>query len=164
MKIGVSSCLIGNKVRYDGKHQLQDSIVELMQEFELIPFCPEMAIGLGAPREKIQLIEINSQIHCVDQATQQKDYTQALRDCCEQEQHWLNQISGYIFKTKSPSCGLTKVKTDYHGEIVANGQGIFAQQLIKKYPNLPIIEDDEFQDPLLAKQFLTKVKAYRMNV
>ena len=162
VKIGISSCLLGNKVRYDGEHQYHANIIKtLNQGFELISFCPEMEIGLGAPRPKIQLVEREGIISCMDEATHTVDYTDKLSRCCDLQMDWLNQISGYIFKTKSPSCGLSKVKTDYHGIIRADGKGIFAQRLLVLLPNLPTIEDDQFDNIDQRARFLSAVAEYR---
>jgi len=159
-RIGISSCLIGSKVRYDGKDQYHRLIVDsLTEEYELVPFCPEVAIGLGVPRPKIQLVEVNGQIACLDELTHQIDYTEQLNQCCEQ-QSWFEGLSGYIFKTKSPSCGLSKVKTDYQGEIIANGQGIFARRLHQLLPELPLIEEDQFNDQKIRRDFLAAVSRY----
>ncbi|WP_196139168.1 DUF523 domain-containing protein [Aliikangiella sp. G2MR2-5] len=161
VKIGVSSCLLGNKVRYDGEHQLQPNIIKLQNEFELVPFCPEMEIGLGVPRPKIQLVQRDQQVVCLDQESYQIDYTPKLIKCCDAQKQWLDQISGYIFKTKSPSCGLTKVKTDIAGSLQPLGQGIFAKRLRQLYPDLPVIEEDEFLIADKAQAFLAKVTAFR---
>ena len=161
IKIGISSCLLGNKVRYDGNHQYSADIVDSLNiDFQLIPFCPEMAIGLGVPRAKIQLVQRNDMTLCLDEATHLTDYTSQLSQCCDQQMSQLEQLSGYIFKTKSPSCGLTKVKTDYQGEIIANGQGIFAKRLIALFPNMPVIEEDQFVIPELKDSFIIAVKKY----
>lgn len=162
LKIGISSCLLGNKVRYDGEHQYNGQIVDMLsQEFELIPFCPEMEIGLGVPRDKIQLVERNHQIVCLDELSHTINYTEKLSNCCDEQLTWLNGIQGYIFKTKSPSCGLTKVKTDHQGLIRPDGQGIFAKRLLQLLPDLPTIEEDQFQDSIMQKEFLTAVVNYR---
>lgn len=161
IQIGISSCLLGYKVRYDGEHQYHAGIIEaLADDFELIPFCPEMEIGLGVPRAKIQLVEQNKNLLCLDEASHSIDYTQKLSQCCDQQISWLNQISGYIFKTKSPSCGLTKVKTDHQGMIRPDGQGIFARRLLELFPNLPMIEEDQFNHADLQKNFLSAVVNY----
>jgi uncharacterized protein YbbK (DUF523 family) len=161
IKIGISSCLLGNKVRYDGQHQYNAEIINTLDNnFELVPFCPEMEIGLGVPRAKIQLVERNDSILCLDEATHLTDYTAQLSQCCDHQVSLLNQTSGYIFKTKSPSCGLTKVKTDYQGEIKANGQGIFAKRLLELFPDMPVIEEDQFASPELRNGFIIAVKKY----
>lgn len=159
-KIGVSSCLPGNKVRYDGDHQFRKEVADLSEQYELIPFCPEVDIGLGVPREKIQLQVINGEVRCLDFNTRQIDYTQKLIDSCDRQTAWLLQLSGYIFKSKSPSCGISRVKTDYQGEIRADGQGIFMRRLAERLPQLPMIEEDELADKVRRKTFLSRVEGY----
>ena len=162
IKIGMSSCLLGNKVRYDGGHQYQANIIKALgTEFELLPFCPELAIGLGVPRPKIQLVETGGLITCMDESTHTLDYTDKLSSCCDQQMQWLSQINGYIFKTKSPSCGLSKVKTDHQGVIKADGRGIFAQRLLELLPHLPTIEEDQFDIIERRSRFLRAVLDYQ---
>lgn len=161
IKIGVSSCLLGHKVRYDGQHQYHPLINQTLAEgYELLPFCPEVEIGLGVPRNKIQLVEINQQIICVDEPTRKIDYTQKLKNCCEQQIFWLKKLNGYILKTKSPSCGITQVKTDHQGSIRPDGQGIFARRLRELFPQLPLIEETQFEQASARDHFLKEVKRY----
>ncbi|TQV88414.1 DUF523 domain-containing protein [Aliikangiella coralliicola] len=165
--IGISSCLLGNNVRYDGGHKYDRLIVDtLNKEFELIGFCPEVEIGLGVPRPKIQLVNFNQETRCLDELTNQIDYTDQLAQCYDQNQSWLTSISGYIFKTKSPSCGLSKVTTKYlHKEtenhiLKSDGRGIFARTLVERIPGLPVIEEDEFEQAERRQQFLLDVVKY----
>ena len=162
--LGVSSCLLGHKVRYDGNHQQQPLIDQYIAPlFQLIHFCPEVAIGLGVPRPKIQLCERGQQIVCLDQASETIDFTQSLAACCDSERSWLETICGYIFKTKSPSCGVTKVKTRYGKQLIANGQGIFARELIRRYPTLPVIEEDQLADITYRTRFIERAITYSKN-
>ncbi len=161
--IGISSCLVGHKVRYDGLDQYHQGINTTLKEYQLVPFCPEMAIGLGVPRDKIQLVELDQQIVCLDKKTQQIDYTDLLSSSCDSQIEQLKKLSGYIFKTKSPSCGLSKVKTDYQGLIKADGQGIFAKRLIALFPLMPVIEEDQFDDLAKRSDFMSAVEKYHFN-
>jgi len=160
IKIGVSSCLLGNRVRYDGDHQYQKAVVDLQNEFELISFCPEVEIGLGVPRPKIQLVKVNDTTRCLDFDTKQIDYTEALSNCSISQKEWLDKISGYIFKNKSPSCGLSKVKMEQGKQVIANGVGIFSSKIMSVYPELPLIEEEQFQDATLAANFIDSVREY----
>ncbi|WP_281282215.1 DUF523 domain-containing protein [Aliikangiella marina] len=163
--IGISSCLMGQKVRYDGEHQYQPLIHQyLTTTFNVMTFCPEMAIGLGVPRPKIQLVERNRQIICLDQATETLDYTQKLAACCDSQSSWLEQICGYVFKTKSPSCGVSKVKTRRGNALVADGQGIFATELMRRYPELPVIEEDQLADKHVRENFIQAAISYRPQI
>lgn len=162
--LGVSSCLIGNRVRYDGEHKYQPLITQhFTKGFKLIPFCPEMEIGLGVPREKIQLVDIDDNIRCFDQKTLAIEYTDKLAECCDSQEIWLTRISGYILKTKSPSCGVTKVNTLYGNEMKATGQGIFANELMRRYPDLPLIEEDQLASDKARAAFVAAVNSYTLR-
>ena len=135
IKIGISSCLIGNRVRYDGNHKDTPLIRQILNsDYQLLPFCPEVDIGLGVPREKIQLVQRNDGIHCVDEPTGKIDYTVPLTNSCDRQFNWLKSLSGYIFKTKSPSCGITKVRTICDGEVSLQGPGILSDVFSNFYP------------------------------
>lgn len=163
IQIGISSCLLGHKVRYDGLDQYHPMIVQSLKDYQLVPFCPEMAIGLGVPREKIQLVEVNQKTVCLDEKSHQIDYTSQLIQICDNQIEQLNKLSGYVFKTKSPSCGISKVKTDYQGLIKADGRGIFAKRLISLFPQLPVIEEDQFNQIKLRNDFMSAVIKYSNN-
>jgi len=99
-----------------------------------------------------------------DEKNHQIDYTNLLSASCDSQIAQLKKLSGYIFKTKSPSCGLTKVKTDYQGVIKANGQGIFAKRLMTLFPLMPVIEDDQFDDPKIRNDFMSAIKKYSLTL
>ncbi|MCW8880168.1 MAG: DUF523 domain-containing protein [Kangiellaceae bacterium] len=160
-QIGVSSCLLGNKVRYDGEHKLQEDIFALAEKFELIPFCPEVEIGLGVPRDKITLIERQKVISCVDLNTLKVDYTAQLSALADAYIKQYPKLSGYIFKTKSPSCGLSKVKTLIDNKFEPVGKGIFAKRILSLLPQLPLIEEDQFSEFERRKEFLREVREYQ---
>lgn len=146
--VGISQCLMGEKVRYDGDdkyHPATQGCLKLL--FDLKPFCPEMAIGLPAPRPPVKLINNeHGAIHVIEPKTQ-KDYTKALTDAAKHYQQ--NQpLSGFILTTKSPSCGLKSTKLyNPQGKIIGFTSGIFARKLD---PGLALIEDCELeqQEPL----------------
>lgn len=162
--IGISSCLLGQRVRYDGDHQLSQSVVDcLAPHFSFKPFCPEMSIGLGVPREPITLIATQNGTRCVDAKTRSIDVTDSLRNEVNIQADWLAGISGYIFKKKSPSCGLTEVKIFRGGEMTREGVGLFAQQLQSQYPCLPIAEEDQFACDNFCRQFIERVKHYHQR-
>ena len=163
--VAISSCLLGHSVRYDGAHQLSPRLIALLEpHFELRPFCPEVEIGLGVPRAKIQLLERAGSIVCVDQASLQIDYTERLKQCCDSQSDWLKKISGYVFKTKSPSCGLSKVKTLRNGIIQADGRGIFARQLVQMLPELPVLEDDQVDSRSRMSAFIDTVYQFDRKI
>lgn len=161
ISIGISSCLTGQRVRYDGDHQLTHAVIDcLAPHFSFKPFCPEMSIGLGVPREPITLIDTPKGIRCIDAKTRSIDVTDLLRNEINIQAEWLAGISGYIFKKKSPSCGLTEVKLFRGKEMTREGIGLFAQQLQRQFPLLPLAEEDQFTCDDFCRQFIERVKYY----
>lgn len=163
LQIGVSSCLLGHKVRYDGEHKRQEDILALTEEFELVAFCPEVEIGLGIPREKITLIERDGLISCVDLNTLKTDYTHQLSLLADNFLKQYSELSGYVFKTKSPSCGLSKVKMLSNDVFKSIGKGIFAERIQSLIPQLPLIEEDQFSQSLQREKFLAAVRKYQQT-
>ncbi|MCO4781733.1 MAG: DUF1722 domain-containing protein [Candidatus Cloacimonetes bacterium] len=165
IKIGVSSCLLGQNVRYDGGHkQLKLITKEWLDNFEYIPYCPEVAIGLPTPRKVIRLVQKGDDISLVESKNPSVDHTQAMTthslNYCES----LDDISGYILTSNSPSCGMERVKLyqDASSKVgKKNGVGLFAANLMKKLPNLPIEEDGRLGDLRIRDNFLTRVYAYK---
>ena len=164
--VGISSCLLGEKVRFDGQHQL-DSYVEktLGKHFAFRAFCPEVAIGLGIPRRPIRLIavhegvgeEAGEQIRCVSTVDDQLDFTKALTDCADAQQSWQQGLCGYILKKSSPSCGMERVKV-YDGDRPRrDGVGIYAATLMKNFPDLPVEEEGRLGDSVLRENFIQRV-------
>jgi len=156
--VGISSCLLGEKVRFDGQHQL-DSYIEktLGAYFEFRSFCPEVAIGLGIPRRPIRLVSRDDAIHCVSTVDDTLDYTVALTECADAQQQWHRELSGYILKKASPSCGMERVKV-YEGSYPRrDGVGIYAATLMKNFPNLPVEEEGRLGDPVLRENFIQRV-------
>jgi len=160
--IGISSCLLGEKVRFDGNHKHQKFITEQFAEkFTYIPVCPEMAIGLGVPRTPIHLIGDETRQQAVNVKNESIDVTQQLVDFGQRKARQLNFISGYIFKKGSPSCGLFNVKI-YKSptNVLNNGMGLYAQQIIKANPLLPVEEEGRLKDMQLRANFLQRVEVY----
>ncbi len=144
--IGVSSCLLGHAVRYDGGHKYNSLIVtELEKECTLIPFCPEVAIGMGVPRPPICLVTINNNLHAInkaDKANFELDYTQQLSSQANKYLADNVRLHGYIFQEKSPSCGIASTKVyDNNGALVSTqGSGIFVKSMTFALPKIPVIE------------------------
>jgi len=157
--VGISSCLLGENVRYDGTHKYDSYINETLSEhFEFRPFCPEMAIGLGVPRKKIHLVQFEEAIRCIGIENPSLDVTDALIECANKQASWQNEICGYIFKKGSPSCGTENVKLLVEGYYQKIGQGIFAQQTMKNFPNLPVEEEGRLSDIHIRERFIQRVK------
>ena len=162
-KIGISACLLGNPVRFNGGHKESRLCSEtLAQHFEFIAVCPEVAIGLGTPREPIRLVGDTDAPRAVGTVRPELDVTDALAAYGRQIAEQLQDISGYILMQKSPSCGMERVKVyGSNGHTLpGGGAGVFAQALMQARPDLPVEEDGRLNDAVLRENFLTRVYAY----
>ena len=161
--IGVSSCLLGLPVRYDGKHKRHEIVLNLLNEkFNYQAFCPETEIGLGVPREPIHLLMTKSGLRCVGTQTSTLDVTEPLTEIASQ-QTWLESLSGYIFKARSPSCGIHNVPVVSGNRQNNSGQGLFAAQIRKRYPNLPVSDEQQLENLEFRRRFITQVEAYHQR-
>ncbi|SEI04057.1 YbgA family protein [Pseudomonas asplenii] len=162
-KIAISACLMGAEVRYNGGHK--QSLLcrhSLSEHFDFIPICPEVAIGLGTPREPIRLVGDPHQPRAVGTVHAEHDVSQALADYGTRMAGELTDICGYIFMQKSPSCGLERVKVyqDRGRPAEHAGRGLFAAAFCSLQPDLPVEEEGRLNDPVLRENFLTRVLAY----
>jgi len=163
LRIAISSCLLGNQVRYDAGHKHNAYITQTLGEyFEFVPFCPEVAIGLGIPRPPIRLVSIDGSIRVRGVNNPQQDVTEALIENAEAVVHQLRNVSGYLFKTGSPSCGMERVKV-YHaqsGHPLESSPGMFAATIMRALPELPVEEEGRLMDPRLRENFIERVFIY----
>jgi len=162
-KIAISACLMGAEVRYNGGHKASRLCSRTLTDyFEFIAVCPEVAIGLGVPREPIRLVGDPQQPHAVGTVHHELDVTQPLTNFGQQMAGALGDICGYIFMQKSPSCGLDRVKVYQPNGSPHDGgaRGIYAQAFCAHHPDLPVEEDGRLNDPVLRENFLTRVFAY----
>lgn len=162
IKIGISSCLVGHKVRFDANHKQHRYITdELSKKFNFIPVCPEMAIGMGVPRTPIHLAGDTNSPRAVNVRDESIDVTTALVEFGQKKAKQLDDISGYIFKKGSPSCGLFNVKvyrTPDH--VTHDGIGLYAKQIVEANPLLPVEEEGRLNDMMLRANFLQRVEVY----
>jgi len=163
MKLGISACLLGETCRYDGSGCKEQFISEtLARYFSFIPYCPE-AIIFGTPRESIRLVEEDEKIKVLTNKTK-KDVTQELHDISQTLANKTldEELSGFIFKSKSPTCGIERVKVyqPINAPSEKKGIGLFANEIRKLYPYLPIEEEGRLNDPWLRENFLMQVFAY----
>jgi uncharacterized protein YbgA (DUF1722 family)/uncharacterized protein YbbK (DUF523 family) len=164
VRIGISSCLLGEKVRFDGNHKRDASLVEVLgRHVTWVPVCPEVEMGLGVPRETMRLEQHGHEIRMVTPKTGE-DHTERLRIFAEQRPAALSQerLCGYILKKDSPSCGMERVRL-YPNNNVPNrsGQGLFAAALMQRFPHLPVEEEGRLHDPRLRENFVTQMFAYQ---
>jgi len=159
--IGISSCLLGHNVRFDSGHKRDAYIVGTLGEFfDFRPFCPEMAIGLGAPRPTLHLVKSDGDTRCVGVKDPSHDVTERLRAYAAQEQPAFADLCGYIFKKDSPSCGMERVKVYTNGQPRREGIGIYAAELLHNNPLLPMEEEGRLGDPGLRENFIRRVYVY----
>ena len=142
IKVAISSCLLGEKVRYDGTDKRQAILRGIPKSIiQFVPVCPEVAIGMGIPRPPIQLVEINNGIEAVQIDDLNKNYTEPLQTYGKQMANELENISGYIFKARSPSCGVNSTPVLKNDMEYRKDTGIFAKQITSILPDLPVIEE-----------------------
>ncbi len=161
--VGVSSCLLGERVRYDGGHKRHDYVVEsLGKYFELHPFCPEFAVGLGVPRKPIQLTRDGTgELRCVQVDDPRVDHGRALRDSLDAERIQRLGLCGYILKKGSPSCGIEAVPVWRGENPVGESSGIFAHALMQAFPWLPVEDEGRLGEAPLRDNFIQRVFVLR---
>lgn len=162
IKVGISQCLLGSKVRFDGGHrQNRFCKDELSQVFKFVPLCPEVGIGMPIPRKTIRLIGDTDAPRAVYSDNTGEDFTDALQVYAKDHTEQLSQMSGYVFCKASPSCGLERVKVyKDNGYADKTGTGIFAAKVREMYPLMPLEEDGRLNDPLLKDSFIKRVFIY----
>lgn len=154
--VGVSSCLLGDGVRYDGGHKAHGFVTGVLSRLcALESVCPEVAAGLGVPRPPVHLVKRGPAIHALGRDDDSLDVTPALRVFSDAKVPALGHLSGYVFKSRSPSCGLDVT-------VLPQGRapGLYAAAVTEAYPLLPCIEDDQLGDPLRQSNFLERMVAY----
>ena len=158
VRVGVSACLLGEKVRWDGGDKRDAGVVGLGRDVEWVPVCPEVEAGLGVPRAPIRLEGDPERPRVVAPGTG-RDLTGTLSGFARRRITGLARLglSGYVFKSGSPSCGLTGVPV--HGTS-RRGRGVFARALTTRFPLLPVADEDELHDPARRENFVERVLAY----
>jgi uncharacterized protein YbgA (DUF1722 family)/uncharacterized protein YbbK (DUF523 family) len=163
IRIGISACLLGQPVRFDGGHKRDAFLTEMFSRFvEWVPVCPEVESGLGTPREAMRLVRLKDGVRLLTVRTG-IDLTAPLERLSRSRVSALacEDLSGYVLKKDSPSCGLERVKVyDQHGSAARDGRGLFAATLVAAFPNLPIEEEGRLADFRLRDNFVERVFAY----
>lgn len=162
IRIGVSACLLGQEVRYDGGHKHNGYLTEtLARHFEFVPFCPEVAIGLGVPRPPIRLEQHSDGVRAVGVRDAALDVSEPLLRYGRDVAAGNAGLSGYIFKKGSPSCGLERVKVyGAKGMPAGKGRGLFARAVTERLPLMPVEEEGRLMDPVLRENFIERVFVY----
>lgn len=160
IKIGISSCLLGNNVRYDGGHSHDRFLTQSLGLFvEYVPVCPEVECGMPVPREAIRLEgdpenpRLVTRKTRIDKTEQMQSWIGGRLDALEKE-----NLCGFIFKSKSPSSGLYRIKVyGEDGKMRENGVGLFARAFTERFPRIPVEEDGRLHDPMLREQFIESI-------
>ena len=164
IKLGISACLLGEKVRYDGGHKRDAYITDILGAFvTFVPVCPEVELGLGTPRETLRLVRLADEVHLVAQKSG-ADHTKNMNAYARRKVEELARLdlSGYILKKDSPSCGMERVRVSDENDVPAKtGRGLFATVLLEQMPHLPVEEEGRLQDPRLRENFVERVFACR---
>jgi uncharacterized protein YbgA (DUF1722 family)/uncharacterized protein YbbK (DUF523 family) len=164
LRIGISSCLLGQEVRYDGGHKRNALVMGALSRFmTFVPVCPEVEVGMGIPRPAIRLERRGGEIRLRD-PRHDVDHTGAMRRWAEARVAALEELglSGYVLKKGSPSCGMERVNVHpERGPGVRDGVGLFAEALMRRMPLLPVEEEGRLHDPSLRENFVERVFAYR---
>ena len=162
IQVGISSCLLGQEVRFDGGHKRDSYVMGTLSDyFNFVPFCPEAAVGLGIPRQPIRLVRRGEKIRAVGVRTPELDPTDDLAAFANRTASQLGYISGYILKNASPSCGMERVKVyNEKGMPERIGVGIYAKVLMEKLPLLPVEEEGRLGDAVLRENFIERVFVY----
>ncbi len=162
IRLGISACLLGQQVRFDGAHRLDRFITDTLGGYlEFVPVCPEVECGLGVPREVMRLVGEPSAPRLMTVRTK-IDHTERLEKWAEKRVRELEQedLCGFIFKSKSPSCGMERVKV-YHeralGSPVTKGVGMFARIFMAHLPLLPVADEGRLHDPALRENFIERI-------
>jgi uncharacterized protein YbbK (DUF523 family)/uncharacterized protein YbgA (DUF1722 family) len=164
-RIGISACLLGDEVRFDGGHKRDPFLTEILSpHVDWVRVCPEVEVGMGTPREPVRLVRsANGSIRMLTVNTG-IDYTKDMRQWARGRLRELaaERLSGYVLKKNSPSCGMERVKlVSPSGRTQASGRGLFAGMLMTHFPNLPVEEEGRLADPRLRRNFIERVFAYQ---
>ena len=163
IRIGISACLLGQEVRFDGGHKRDQFLTTILgPQVEFVPVCPEVEMGLGTPRETLRLVWDDGTLRMVTTRTA-IDHTEGMTTWASRRLDELSPagLCGYVLKKDSPSCGMERVKTCGSAGPVRDGRGIFAAALMERFPLLPVEEEGRLCDAKLRENFIERVFAYR---
>ena len=168
-RVGISRCLLGEDVRYDGTNRLSAAVAEITPLVEWVAVCPEVEVGMGIPREPIQLVRRPDGVRSGSESVRLKG-VQSGEDWTDRMARWAAAraadliaagISGFVLKGRSPSCGPAEVLVhDAVGTAASNGRGLFAEALAATMPGLPMIDEEALDDRQARERFLQTVRTF----
>jgi uncharacterized protein YbgA (DUF1722 family)/uncharacterized protein YbbK (DUF523 family) len=162
--VGVSSCLLGQEVRFDGGHKRDRYLTDVLAPyFEWVPVCPEVEVGMSTPRPAVRLVRREDEARMLEPASG-KDWTHAMQSWARKRLRGLaaHDLCGYVLKSNSPSCGMERVRLyGSTGMPERSGTGIFAAELLRRFATLPVEEEGRLHDARLRESFIERVFAYR---
>jgi len=161
-RIGISSCLLGEEVRFDGGHKRDTFLTQVLDSYvEWVRVCPEVEVGMGVPRETLRLVRVDGDTRMLTTRTG-VDHTDSMRAWAKKRAAALAgmDLRGYVLKKDSPSCGMERVKVYGDGGGARVGIGTYAEVLKARFPSLPIEEEGRLTDPVLRENFIERVFAY----
>lgn len=163
IRIGISRCLLGDRVRYDGGHKRDRFLTDVLGRYvEWVPICPEVEAGLGTPREAMRLVGDAKKPQLMTIKTK-RNLTKPLAMLTERRLDTLEtaDLSGYVFKKDSPSCGIARVRIfNRQGMPSRNGVGLFARAFMERFPLVPVEDEGRLCDPVLRDNFIERVFSY----
>jgi len=167
-RVGISRCLLGDDVRYDGGHKRDAILLSTLGAFvEWVPVCPEVEVGMGTPREAIDLVESDDGVKAGQArvrllgVSSRTDWTETMTTWSAARMRTLGDLDGYVLKSDSPSCGLRDVEVHGSGEMERAGRGLFAEALTTAFPDLPVEDETGLQDASVRSDFMERVLAHR---
>jgi uncharacterized protein YbgA (DUF1722 family)/uncharacterized protein YbbK (DUF523 family) len=164
LRIGISSCLLGEEVRWDGGHKRDRFLTDVLAPYvEWVPLCPEVEVGMGTPREPVRLVRRGDETLMLGTKSG-TDWTAPMRAWAEMRARQLSRLDlcGYVLKKDSPSCGMERVKVRSDKGMPKNeGRGLFAEALLRHHPVLPVEEEGRLHDAVLRENFVERIFAYR---
>lgn len=163
IRLGISSCLLGNRVRYDGQHKLDHFLVDVLGQYvEWVPVCPEVECGLPVPREAMRLVGDPEHPRLVTIKTR-IDHTDRMLKWASRRARELDRedLCGFVFKSRSPSSGMKSVKVyNDDGMPSQTGVGLFAKAFMDRFPLLPVEDEGRLNDALLRENFIERIFAF----
>jgi uncharacterized protein YbbK (DUF523 family) len=168
-RVGISRCLLGDDVRYDGTNKRSAASAALAAQVEWVPVCPEIEVGMGVPREPIQLVAHRDGIPSAGECVRLRGVDTG-EDWTSRMDRWARErvaelaaqrISGFVLKARSPSCGPADVLVHSDaGDAMTTARGLFAEALATAMPGLPMVDEEALEEPRVREQFIQRVRAF----